>query len=255
MYAKIFKSLFYGSLAGKSDPQHVFICLLTHTDRDGHVELPAAAIAALCGLPLERVESALELLEGPDPDSRTEVEDGRRLEKTGSSRWQVVNYEKYRSMRDEDERRRQTREAVARHRVRHGKPDVSRGKPQKAQAEAEAYAEAEESGGVGSDISNGKAEETVQCTEGLPGIGEESVKQWSEGFDWFWEEYPRKVGKEEARKSYNRLRPRTQETYDAVMAGLRWYVKGEWEGREPSKIPHAATWLNQRRWMDAQAIR
>ena len=32
MFAKVFRSLFYGSLSGQSDPQHVLVCLLAHAD-------------------------------------------------------------------------------------------------------------------------------------------------------------------------------------------------------------------------------
>lgn len=112
------------------------------------------------------------------------------------------------------------------------------------------YEEAEES--EPSTNGQGKAEES-ESAEVIPGIGEETKRQWSEGFEWFWEGYPRKVGKESAKSAYLKIRPRCQETFDALMAGLAWYKTGEWADRDQDKIPHASTWINQRRWLDAEA--
>jgi hypothetical protein len=82
--------------------------------------------------------------------------------------------------------------------------------------------------------------------------------EWGEAFDaHFWRLYPRKVSKEEARSSWRKLHdPRgTLAEHEAllgrIMAGLHWYCDDEWIARDQDKIPHAATWLNQRRWEDA----
>ena len=37
-----------------------------------------------------------------------------------------------------------------------------------------------------------------------------------------------------------------------LVTGLEWYQRHEWKDREQDKIPHAATWLNQRRWEDIE---
>jgi hypothetical protein len=156
MFAKIFKTMFYGSLTAQPDPQLVFVCLLTHADRDGNVELPAQVIAAVTGLGPDRVAAALALLEATDPVSRSGELEGRRIEPTGPGRWSIVNYVKYRATRDDDERRRQGREAAARFRAKskggnartkvetngQRKPRVSQRQPLSAQAEGEVGAEA-----------------------------------------------------------------------------------------------------------------
>jgi len=80
---------------------------------------------------------------------------------------------------------------------------------------------------------------------------EETPKEWAEGFEHFWLIYPRKVSKAAAKASYMKLKPRTQATYDTLLAGLRVWLK-EWEGRDMDKVPHASTWLNQRRFLDAE---
>ena len=84
------------------------------------------------------------------------------------------------------------------------------------------------------------------------------VREWDSAFDeHFWPAYPRRVSKGAAREAWVRLRPPTPEigTYSVlagrIVAGLEWYVEGEWASRPEDKIPHAATWLNQKRWEDA----
>lgn len=150
MYAKVFASMWDGTLYGQWEAWSVFVFLLAHADRDGSVDIHPNAIAARSGLPLEVVTKGLAVLEAPDPGSRSPELDGRRLELIDQHRtwgWQIVNYPKYRGMRDLEERRKQTREAVARHRqhVSRGKPakaGVSPVKPQKAHTDTDADTEA-----------------------------------------------------------------------------------------------------------------
>lgn len=76
--------------------------------------------------------------------------------------------------------------------------------------------------------------------------------EWLEAFDLdFWPLYPRKVCKFASRKAWNKIRPRTQESLDAIMEGLkRWLAYWSERETEPDFIPHATTWLNQHRWED-----
>ena len=108
MYGKTFTSLWEGSMVGQADAQLVFIFLFCHCDSEGFVEAHPAIIAAKTGIPLDRVKAALELLEGPDPQSRSKAEGGRRIMPlTGDhlSGWKVVNYDYYRKLRKEEDRR------------------------------------------------------------------------------------------------------------------------------------------------------
>jgi hypothetical protein len=94
---------------------------------------------------IRQCREALKKLSAPDPDSRTKERQGRRIEEVDGG-WRLLNYLKYRDIRDADERRIQTREAVRRHRAKKADvSNVSHGKPEKAQAEAEAEAEADKS--------------------------------------------------------------------------------------------------------------
>lgn len=67
-------------------------------------------------------------------------------------------------------------------------------------------------------------------------------------FEEFWQLYPRKVAKKDARKMWARL-SESQKTI--ALQALPLHVK-VWnaEGREPHQIPHAATWINGERFED-----
>jgi uncharacterized protein YdaU (DUF1376 family) len=74
--------------------------------------------------------------------------------------------------------------------------------------------------------------------------------EWEKTFhEWFWPEYPRHVAKASALKAWMHVTPTTQSHVNIINEGLGHSVR-EWDGREPDKIPHASTWLNQRRWED-----
>jgi hypothetical protein len=100
-YAKIFDSIWEGSMRGKSDPLFVFVNLLTHSDEYGVVDRHWQAIADETGLSEDRIKTAIEYLESPDPESRTTLEDGRRIKRLDVHRswgWQIVNHAKYREL-------------------------------------------------------------------------------------------------------------------------------------------------------------
>lgn len=154
MYAKVFSSLFDGSMRGQPDLILVFINMLTRCDSDGCVDRTPRAIADETGLPIERVKDAIKMLESPDSESRTPDMEGRRIVLVSGDRtwgWQIVNFRKYRSIRDEQSRRQQNREAQQRYKSKTNKPEsskVSQEKPDKPQsahteAEAEAHTEAD----------------------------------------------------------------------------------------------------------------
>ena len=64
-------------------------------------------------------------------------------------------------------------------------------------------------------------------------------------FDDFWTQYPKKVAKAPARKSYEKAL--TKVTHEDIMEGLAKY------NPDPQYICNPATWLNQERWNDEPA--
>lgn len=77
----------------------------------------------------------------------------------------------------------------------------------------------------------------------------EQENQW---FEAFWKMYPRKEGKQNAMKAFEKM-CNSEDTYNAIMDGLQKRVKLDWSRRPPEEkkfIPHPTTWLNQSRWND-----
>jgi hypothetical protein len=66
-------------------------------------------------------------------------------------------------------------------------------------------------------------------------------------FEDFWYKYPKKVGKEAARKSWNKANPDIIKVIDAI----NWQRETrQWQAEDGKYIPNPATYLNQGRWMD-----
>jgi len=70
------------------------------------------------------------------------------------------------------------------------------------------------------------------------------------GFESFWKEYPKKVGKGAALKAWGRIRP-SNGTREGILAAVRTQKTWEqWTKDNGQYIPNPATWLNQKRWED-----
>jgi hypothetical protein len=108
MFAKVFYQIFESSISEDYMVRHVFIDLLVLSDSDGVIDKTASAISRITNVPIEIVERAISQLCEPDPNSRTPDHEGRRLMTIDEHRkwgWKIVNYHKYRSIRDEEARR------------------------------------------------------------------------------------------------------------------------------------------------------
>ena len=69
-------------------------------------------------------------------------------------------------------------------------------------------------------------------------------------FDSFWSVYPRKVGKAQARKAWDKLKP-TDDVVKQIAENIALRLKhGEWSDVNKTFIPHASTYLNNARWED-----
>lgn len=112
MYAKIFRALWDGTLADSWEAWALFVFLLAHADAEGFVDMTPQSIARRSSIPLEAVLRGLEVLEAPDPMSRSEAEGGRRLVRVDDHRpwgWQIVNARHYRGITDAETVREQAR--------------------------------------------------------------------------------------------------------------------------------------------------
>jgi hypothetical protein len=108
VFAKIFAQIFDSSIAADYVVRHIFMDMLVLADRDGVVDMTLDAISRRTNVPEELVAHAIAELMKDDRKSRSHEEDGRRLVAIDSHRdwgWQIVNYEHYRNIRDEEARR------------------------------------------------------------------------------------------------------------------------------------------------------
>ena len=69
-----------------------------------------------------------------------------------------------------------------------------------------------------------------------------------DGFDRFWSAYPRKVGKKDAVKVWNQIKP-DDSLIDQIVQGVeRWKRSEQWTKDEGRFIPYPATFLRGERW-------
>lgn len=108
MFAKIFTQIFDSSIADDPSIRYGFMDLIVLADCEGVVDMTPEAISRRTNVPLETVTTYLVALASPDPRSRSSDDHGARIRLLDSHRdwgWQIVNYDHYRSIRDEDSRR------------------------------------------------------------------------------------------------------------------------------------------------------
>lgn len=117
-FVKLFEQLLNSSVWEEDAEVRVtWVTMLLLSDRNGNVYGTRGAIARRANLPQETVDHALDILCSPDPNSTSPDEDGMRIVAVGPNLWSIVNYQKYRELRDPDEERRKTRERVRKHRA------------------------------------------------------------------------------------------------------------------------------------------
>lgn len=267
MYAKVFRSLWEGSMRGRCDEQLVFVYMLCHSDADGICDIIHAKIASDTGLPEERVRSAVTLLETEDGSSRSPDANGRRIVRLDEHRdwgWLIVNYPKYRLMSDIEKIREQNRLRARSHRERLRNKVTESNVTQRDltvvtesndkqkhrnKAEAEEDADTKTKTRPSGDVRRGVSRKSLENGERLP-EGEITADEAFE--EIFWPEYPRKTKKKDAMKAWKSLRLKDDDEarIASIMAALRRDVKQEWRDRPPDKIPYPATWLRSEGWLD-----
>jgi len=110
MYGKIFKQIYKGTLAmvGPWEALVTFQQMIILADQDGVVDMTTDALSRETTIPLEIITKGVEALSAPDPESRTPDEEGRRIVLLSENRswgWRIVNYDHYRKLKSEEERR------------------------------------------------------------------------------------------------------------------------------------------------------
>jgi hypothetical protein len=74
------------------------------------------------------------------------------------------------------------------------------------------------------------------------------------GFDEFWKAYPKKAGKQEAKKAWGRQNG-NRPTLEIIISKITDMKKTEqWKKQNGQFIPHPATWLNRGGWDDESRV-
>ena len=104
-FTKLFSSLTTSTIWREDDyTRLIWITMLAMADKHGQVISSVPGLADMARVSLENTVKSLEKLSSPDPWSNSPEFEGRRIEKIDRG-WRLLNYIKFRTLRDEEERR------------------------------------------------------------------------------------------------------------------------------------------------------
>lgn len=127
MYAKIFAQILDSSIVEFPETRFTFMDFLILADSDGVVDMTHEAIARRTNRPLDVIRKTITELEAPDPRSRTKDAKGARLKRLDDHRdwgWVIVNYDKFRRMATDLQRREKTKLRVKKYREKIRSPSA-----------------------------------------------------------------------------------------------------------------------------------
>ncbi len=114
-YVKVYESILQSTIWLESpDTKIVWITMLTLKDKEGVVRASIPGLAKTAGVTIEACEAAINCFLSPDPYSRTQDFEGRRIRQVDGG-WFLINHAKYRDLRtqkniNDAERKRKSRE-------------------------------------------------------------------------------------------------------------------------------------------------
>lgn len=258
MYGKIFSSMYDGTLYGSWQAIVTLQQMIVLADVDGVVDMTPQAIAARTSIPFDIIKIGIEVLEQPDPYSRSPAEDGRRIERLDAHRpwgWRIVNYHHYRHLQDAETVREQNRERQRRKRERDKSPDVTGVTPGHAASRPSHNVTAghSESRHVEVEVEAEVEEEQIPYRRLSPASGDSSgLKNPKDGrFPEIQACYPARDGDQrwqDARKHY-KARLREGSTHEEILAGVQRYaIHVRARGKESTPyVQQAATFLGKNR--------
>jgi hypothetical protein len=243
MYAKLFSRIAQSSLMEEDvEVRYCFMMLLAIADSTGDVIGTDIALARTVNLPLDTFRRCIAELMEPDPDSNSQVVEGRRIVLSENGRgYRVVNYVTYRQIKTNDEKRAYMREYMQRRRKGLKANDVT---PCKTLLSDVTHSEAEGE-------SEGEADTTLPPSPPQAAKRTRKVVPRLEcpAFREFWTAYPNKKAIANAEAAWVKhdcagMVPQILATIRKLKTSPQWVKDGG------SFIPHPATWLNARGWED-----
>ena len=117
-YSKLFSDIIHSTVWREAmHVKVVWITMLAMADRHGQVMSSIPGLADSAKVTLEQCLDALEIFKSPDEYSRTKDYEGRRIIDIDGG-WLILNYDKFRARKDDEEQRQRTKERVRRYRER-----------------------------------------------------------------------------------------------------------------------------------------
>src|SRR4030095_10381641 len=117
-FTKLFNTIVTSTMWREdNETRLLWITLLALSDRHGEVSASIPGLAHVANISEEGCRRGITKLESPDPDSRTETAEGRRITKIDGG-WMIINYPLYRQMLNAEERKEYKRIKEAEYRRR-----------------------------------------------------------------------------------------------------------------------------------------
>lgn len=253
-YVKIYESITRSTIwAADIETRMLWLTMLIVSDKHGNVEGSIPGMANIAGIQLEDCERALGHLMSPDKYSRTEDNEGRRLEKTDGG-WRILNFSKYRGQLREDKIAEQNRERQRRYREKQqgNAKSVNRvtitqvtGNHAQAEAEAEAITNSDSINRVTS-----KCLDQTDISVKPDKPARQARLEYDEDFLRFWEHFPRKENKRGAQRAFRAAKKRKLPHIEELITIVSRQVHFKNWKEQPQYCPHASSWLNGDRWGD-----
>lgn len=218
-FVKLMDSILTSSIWSEDDKTRIlWITLLALADIDGYVGASVDGLAHTARMTIKECERSLKKLMSPDPYSRSETEDGRRILEAERG-WRIVNFDYFlgaQSVRAREEKREGSRTRQRRF-----------------------YAKNAE-----------LVKDLTDKTKSKTNI----LNKRASRFEEFWCLYPKKRSKKYALKSWMKLEMDDilfEKIIDSVKAHTR---SKEWQKDDGQFIPYPASFLNQEMWNDEMAV-
>jgi len=224
LYSRTFVSILDSSIADNWMVRHVFEDMLKLQD-NGILDITREAFSRRTNTPLDVVNSAIEKLESPDPQSRDKEEEGRRIIRLDAHRdwgWRIVNWSKYEAIKT------RTDAANRQRRFRQQSLPI----PLPTDKTTDLYSDTD------SEMSRTVTQHNATVT------GEALLQRYAEEI---YEIYPRKVAKPLALKAI--IKALKTHGYEKVKACTVAYAESR-KGQDQQFTPYPSTFFNQQRYND-----
>lgn len=237
-YTKLFTSITASTVWQEPLSTRVtWITMLAMADQNGDVYASVPGLARFANVPREDVERALECFLSPDPDSRSQDNEGRRIEVIKGG-WRLLNHAAFHALKSEAERTEYKREWDRKNRPSgYARQSDSPSKVRQSDTKSDSPTVADTP-----DQTKPLLQEQEQK------LSARQVARSGEGrFPEWWAVYPKKVARKPALQKWQSRG--LDAIADRLIADVRNRIAND-DGWKRGYIPDPTTYLNQDRWND-----